>query len=132
LVPLQNCFDYTSIPQSGCSAKFAQTAARALARATERPKPKSRAEDQLHDQSGGEQHTGADGSQPGAAQPPVDAGSGGGPGTEQQAPGATAPDAAGEAGPTEHPGNGAGPQAGAAATRTLLEFLLGDEGRPGQ
>ena len=25
LIPLQNCFDYTSIPQSGCSAKFGQT-----------------------------------------------------------------------------------------------------------
>jgi len=32
LVPLQNCFDYTSIPQSGCSAKFSTTPLSAAAK----------------------------------------------------------------------------------------------------
>jgi phospholipid/cholesterol/gamma-HCH transport system substrate-binding protein len=132
LVPLQNCFDYTSIPQAGCSAKFGAAVARATTPTSERPKPKSRDEDKPRKGSNPDQGPAGNGSQSGAVEPPADAESAGpeGPGSAPETPGGTAPDAAEEGAPTDHPG--AGTRAGTAATRTLLEFLIGDEGRPGQ
>ena len=132
LVPLQNCFDYTSIPQSGCNANFGAAQARAVARGAERPKQKSRDEGKPRKGSDSDQGPRPDGSQSGAAQPPAEAGSPGanGPGAGSQTPGGTAPDAAEGAAPTDHPG--AGTRAGTAATRALLEFLIGDDRRPGR
>jgi ABC-type transporter Mla subunit MlaD len=132
LVPLQNCFDYTSIAQSGCWANFGPAPIRAAARQNERQKPKSRADDKPRRGSNPDHGQAGNGSPSGGAQPPAAAGSAGpdGPGAATETPGGTAPDAAGEGAPTEHPG--AGTRAGTAATRALLDFLIGDQGSPGQ
>jgi phospholipid/cholesterol/gamma-HCH transport system substrate-binding protein len=131
LVPLNNCFDYTSIPQSGCSANFAAAAASAQARAEHRQKGKSSEQPRARNESGGEPDgSGANDGARGSAAPSTGAATPDASGATPAIPGAPAPDAAGEAAPTDHPGAGSRP--GLGASRQLLEFLIGDQRRPGR
>ena len=125
LVPLQNCFDYSSIPQSGCSANFAASTASA------RPVAAARAGDGARSERRRDQPTEARRGEDTA------------PGTLDADPEATAPDAGPEPGAgLDPPETEAEPfvpdlapdepdpdeelevQAGAA--RRLLDFLVGE------
>jgi phospholipid/cholesterol/gamma-HCH transport system substrate-binding protein len=131
LVPLNNCFDYTSILQSGCSATFAAATASAQARAEHRPKPKSGDQQRARNQRGGDSSGSApSGGVPSGPDSSTGAAAPDSSGAAPTIPGAPAPDAVGQAAPTDHPGPGSRP--GLGASRQLLEFLIGDQRRPGR
>jgi hypothetical protein len=135
LVPLQNCFDYTSTPQSGCSAKFPgsldTTSKIALADDQKRPKRAKRDEPERRSEADGEKPgeevessaSPAPGS-PSAPTPPTAPAE---PDTEvAPAPDVDAaprdPDAATES--QGEVGTGSGPRLRAA--RNILDFLIGE------
>lgn len=136
LVPLQNCFDYTSIPQSGCSANFSTTplsaaaklaqALRSLSEDTPRRDRERSRDQQDSSEGGGEQpdepsveatpQPAPDAAPPETTTPQSDTQTEPPVGTE---PAPSSPDAAPEStGPGE-----VGVQAGAA--KRLLDFLIG-------
>jgi phospholipid/cholesterol/gamma-HCH transport system substrate-binding protein len=128
LIPVNNCFDYTSIPQAGCSANFADATVSGAAAKSERsrdragrrnPEPanRSQAQDQQQQKP---PPAGAETVPETAPQSP--------PGDEPQAPGLdtepapSAPDAA----PDETAPDGGGVEVQPQAARRMLDFLVGE------
>jgi phospholipid/cholesterol/gamma-HCH transport system substrate-binding protein len=137
LLPLNNCVDYESIPEPGCSATFATTATSAAAadyaRSWQQQLLDRIARAGAPDEAEPPEPTGDDRSaaEPApeaeaAAEPrigPADSG-----GLEAGAAAApVTPDAVGEPQAGEEPG--AAPKTQAGAARTLLEFLIGEPAR---
>ena len=130
LIPVQNCFDYTSIPQSGCSAKFGPATLSAAAKEkrradAHRDRRHSSAADSAHDQSSaddGAVETDPQPSAPPETTAPEDQTTIPEDGSTETDPSPNQPDAAPDA-PISPDGQ---PQVDAGAARQLLDFLIGE------
>ena len=130
LIPVQNCFDYTSIPQSGCSAKFGAATLSAAAKEkrrvdAHRDRRHSSAADSARDQSSaddGAVETDPQPSAPPETTTPEDQTTIPEDGSTEADPSPNQPDAAPDA-PISPDGQ---PQVDAGAARQLLDFLIGE------
>ncbi len=123
LVPLQNCFDYTSIPQSGCSANF--TIAPLSAAAKERRRAEQQSES--YKPGAGQSDQGSVQTDPQTApdaapdQPETTT-----PDEGTAPPAQTDPQPVAPGGPPEATSPDGQPQVEAGAARQLLRFLMGE------
>ena len=130
LLPVHNCVDYTSIPQSGCSAKFGAATLSAAAKAkrrvdAHRDRRHSSAADSARDQSSaddGAVETDPQPSAPPETTAPADQTTIPEDGSTEADPSPNQPDAAPDA-PISPDGQ---PQVDAGAARQLLDFLIGE------
>jgi phospholipid/cholesterol/gamma-HCH transport system substrate-binding protein len=145
LIPVNNCFDYTSIEQAGCSAKFVHTSARATARTAARVALRAlrRANRPEADRAEPERRRGA-AAAPESGLAPVSPAVPGDPSEGLEAPAepgadtGNLPPASGTtpAEPSEPGAQAGAPSAGDAtrgtasmrATKDLLDFLIGERG----
>ena len=137
LIPLQNCFDYTSIPQSGCSAKFPGSinATKAELRELQREARRSerdggrdgagaeRDESTTESDQEGDVESSAEPTSP--APPAVPAAPGAPEGSAPAAPGVDAAPSAPEAAPEDADPVGTEPGPRLRAARNMLDFLFG-------
>jgi ABC-type transporter Mla subunit MlaD len=126
LIPTNNCFDYTSIPQSGCSANFAATTASAT-QERERRRGDGRAERDQRDQQRAPETSGGDGDEPLETEPapPAEPAE---PDSDETAPGLETEPLVPDAAPDDTAPDGE-PQVEAGSARALLDFLIGEPRR---